>query len=73
MTGRELIIYMLENNLENASLLTVEQAAAQWECGPATVKALINIQRVKGVKIGDAYFVFVTDSNPFEKNQKELK
>lgn len=78
MTGKDLIIYILRNNLENEELLstglkpllmTTNQAAIKWGCGPSTVKAMIEMQRVRGTKIGDEYFVFAFEPNPFEKQK----
>ena len=60
MTGRELIIYILENNLEDTKLLgllTVEEAAVKYGVGPATVKSWYEIGLVKGIKVGDKLFI----------------
>lgn len=60
MTGRDLIIYILENNLEDTKLLglmTVEEAAVKHEVGPATIKGWYEIGLVKGIKIGDKIFI----------------
>jgi len=60
MTGRELIIYILENNLEDTKLLgllTVEEAAVKYGVGPATVKGWYEIGLVKGIKVGDKLFI----------------
>lgn len=76
MTGRDLIVYILQNNLEDkdifdelfsspALLITVDEAAVKWGCGSATVKAMVDMKKVKGVKIGDQYYVLSTESNPF--------
>lgn len=81
MTGRELIIYILENGLEDKEVFggeasfesvfyTADEAAILWGCGSATVKALIEMRRVKGFKIGDCYFVLAKHTNPFEKNER---
>ena len=49
MTGRELIIFVLENNLENVSifdgdtlpgLMTLDEAAVKWHSVRNTLKAL---------------------------------
>lgn len=78
MTGRDLIIYILENNLEDTELfirdfmplfITAETAAVRWNCGAATVKAMIDMGKVKGAKVGDKYFVLALESNPFEKRK----
>lgn len=77
MTGRDLIIYILENKLEDKELfvdnvfplfITAEEAAIKWDCGTATVKAMIEIGKVKGAKIVDDYFVLALQPNPFERN-----
>ena len=81
MTGRELIIYILENDLVDKEVFgddslfqsefyTADEAAILWGCGSATVKALIEIGRVKGFKIGDCYFVLVKQPNPFERTDR---
>lgn len=76
MNGRELIIYILENHLEEQDLfadgilplfITVEEAAVKWNCGSATVKTMIDLNKVKGSKIGEKYFVLANESNPFKK------
>lgn len=80
MTGRELIIYILQNNLEDAELFSstdsllpffipVEELAVEWGSGKATLKALIEIGKLKGIRIGDRYFVLATEKNPFEKRE----
>lgn len=57
MTGRELIIFILENNLENVSifdgdtlpgLMTLDEAAVKWHSGRNTLKALfaVNVNMV---------------------------
>lgn len=80
MTGRELIIYILKNNLEDAELfsssdslmpffITVEEAAVKWNTGKATLKALIEIGKLKGIRIGERYFVLATEKNPFQKRE----
>ena len=67
MTGRELIIYILENKLEDVDIfdtslksmfMSIDEAAVEFECGPATIKALIDIGRLNGIKIGDKYYIF---------------
>lgn len=79
MTGKELIIYILENDLEDEELLsgglkplfmTAEHAAVRWDCGAATVKAMIDMGRVRGIKLGNEYFVFAMEPNPFKKNER---
>ncbi len=69
MTGRDLIIYILQNHLEDTEILTdnnhmfltVEEAAVKYGTGVATIKALVDRNVLKGMKIGDAYLVLNID------------
>ena len=65
MTGKELILYILQNNLENTIVLedgffvgfmTEEEAAAKFEVGVATIRAWYYCKRIKGTKIGDSLY-----------------
>ena len=60
MTGRELIIYILDNKLEDTrllGLLTVEEAAVKYGVGTATIKGWYDIGLIKGIKVGDKLFI----------------
>lgn len=66
MTGRELIVYILKNNLEDEHVfkggtfvgyLTVRQAAILMNVGVATVYALIGQNKLDYVVVGAKYFV----------------
>ncbi len=74
MTGRELIIYILKNNLEDTEMfsegfsplfITPEEAAKKWECGPTTIKTLIDMKKIKGFKYENIYYVLADQLNPF--------
>lgn len=66
MTGRDLIIYILENNLEDAPMfedgkilgfMNVDEAALKLNVGPATIKTWFELEAIPGVKIGgEIYF-----------------
>lgn len=80
MTGKELILYILENDLENVELFSddfspllirADRMALKWECGEATIKVLVDMGKVKGVKIGDKYYVFASEKCPFTKTGKD--
>lgn len=73
MTGRELIIYILENNLENQKvcengkilgLLTVSEAADKFDVGPATIRIWYEIHKLKGVTIGDEIYILANEERP---------
>ncbi len=76
MTGRELILYIVENHLEDFEMfddnmlpkvMTVDETALKWGCGPSTVKALIDMGTVKGIKTKTMYLVLMSNKNPFKK------
>ena len=69
MTGKELILYILQNNLENVvvikdgvfiGFMTEEEVAVKFGVGIATVHAWYNSKMIYGTKIGD-YLYFPKD------------
>lgn len=65
MTGRELIIYILQNSLEDnivikdgyfVTLMDEAEAAAKFKVGEATIKAWYDCGMLKGTKIGNSIF-----------------
>ena len=65
MTGKELILYILQNNLEDTVVLkdgffigfmTEEDAAVKFGVGTATIRAWYQCKMLKGTKIGDALY-----------------
>lgn len=78
MTGKELIMYILENDLENEIvlkdgmfvwLMTTEEAAAKFDVGVATVKAWYMTGMFSGTKIGD-HLYFLRNSKDPRKDEK---
>ena len=62
MTGRDLIIFILENNLENSEInpfeyIPIEKFATMYGVGIETVKAWIKLGQTPAVKIGDKYYI----------------
>ena len=59
MTGRDFIIYILSNKLENESvgLLTVDEYAIKKEVGVDTVYAWIYLDKLDHVWIGKRVFI----------------
>ena len=66
MTGRDLIIYILVNNLENKSIfesgkiigyMTVNEAAVKNNVGTATIYAWIKQGRLNCVVIGGVVYI----------------
>lgn len=74
MTGRDLIIYILENHLEDVKIETkpllvpLDKAAVELGCGLAGVKALLSIGTIKGIKINDKYYIFSTEIERAKRN-----
>ena len=67
MTGRDLIVYILENHLENEELfndgnflgfLTIDEAAVKLGIGTAAVIALFELGKLPGVKFGEIIYIF---------------
>lgn len=66
MTGRDLILYILNNNLDDApvvnngrflSFLTVDETAIRFGTGSATVKVWIEKGYLPHVKIGNEIYI----------------
>lgn len=65
MTGKELILYILQNNLEDTVVLkdnsfigfmTEEEAAVKFGVGIATIRAWYYCGWIKGTQIGDSLY-----------------
>lgn len=65
MTGKELILYILQNNLENTivledgffvGFLTEEEAAVKFGVGTAQIRAWYHCKMLKGTQIGDSLY-----------------
>lgn len=78
MTGRDLIIYILENGLEDEpvffddgflNLLTVEEVAEKYSVGVATVRVWYDFEMLKGVRVGDDIYI-LPNSDPYTNLRK---
>lgn len=65
MTGRELIIFILENHLEDKPISdlctlfeTADQAAVRLGVGTATVNIWFKLGKIKGITIGESVYIF---------------
>lgn len=76
MTGRDLIIYILENHLEDKPILnnekpigfmTVKEAATKFDVGLETIKVWYNLGVIPGVNINDVLYI------PYNAVKKEEK
>ena len=66
MTGRELIIYILSNGLEDEPIyedgkilgfITATEAAEKFNVGLATIKVWINEGTLDGIRIGEELYI----------------
>jgi hypothetical protein len=79
MTGRDLIMYILENKLENEQvikdgvfiwLMNEEQAAAKFEVGVATIRAWYFYKKLDGIQIGGRLYFLRNANDPRKKDEK---
>ena len=73
LTGRELIIYILENHLEDEPVfddglflgfMNEMEAAVKFEVGTATIRVWYERGLLKGVKLGDTLYIPVNAQRP---------
>ena len=66
VTGRELIIYILENGLEDKQIyedgkiigfITATEAAEKFKVGLATIKVWVNEGTLDGIRIGEELYI----------------
>ena len=66
MTGRELIVYILQNNLEDEEIeldsgffgfLTETEAAVKFKVGMVTMRAWCMMDLIDCIKVGDDYYI----------------
>lgn len=66
MTGRDLIIYILQNKLEDESVfkdgkfvgfISTAEAAFRFKVGVETVKTWYRLDVLKGIEVGDEIFI----------------
>ena len=81
MTGKELILYILQNDLENEIviedgvfvwLMNEEEAAVKFGVGVATVKAWHVCGMLKGTKIGDHLYFLRNVKDPRVRENTDI-
>lgn len=79
MTGKELILFILQNDLENEIivkdgvfvwLMSEEEAAVKFEVGVATIKAWYTCGMLEGSKIGDHLYFLRSVDDPRKRMSK---
>ena len=80
MTGKELIVYILQNDLENEIvikdgifvwLMNEEEAAVKFGVGIAQIKAWYVCGMLSGTKIGDHLYFLRNSSDPRKDDKHE--
>lgn len=82
LTGRELIIYILENNLEDEPIfedgkiigfMNETDAAVKFGVGTATIRVWINEGLLDGFRVGESILIPRNSKNPKEiiNNEKD--
>ncbi len=73
MTGRELILYILENHLEDEPIykdgkllgyMTEVEAAEKFGVGLSTIKVWVNQELLQGILIGATIYIPENSKNP---------
>lgn len=77
MTGREMIIYILENNLEDKEvfedgrifgLLTSAEAAVKFNVGVESIKAMYKMGMLRGIEIGKEIYIYQKETEGMKKD-----
>ena len=70
MTGRDLIILILNNHLEDVVVFedlralgfyTIEEAAVKLHIGIESIKAQCSIDAIRNIKIGDKTYIYIEE------------
>lgn len=79
MTGKELIIYILKNDLEDeevfsdgffTGMMDVWEAASKFEVGTATIHAWYQLGMLPGINIEDNLYFLKDVKDPRDKNTR---
>lgn len=79
MTGKELILYILQNDLENEEvikdgtfvwLMNEEEAAVKFNVGVVTIRAWYMCGMLSGTKIGNRLYFLRNVNDPRKKDDK---
>lgn len=77
MTGRDLIIYILEHGLEDEQVfengrfigfMTVEEAAVQMKVGAMTIRLWVALGQLQGLTIGESLYIPADAKSPIESS-----
>lgn len=81
MTGKELILYILENDLENEDiikdgvfiwLMDEKEAAVKFDVGVATIRTWYVCGQIDGTKIGDQLYFLRNVKDPRVRENTDI-
>lgn len=81
MTGKEIILYILHNNLEDKEIfenglfvgfMSEEEAAVKFDVGIATIRTWHYLNQLKGTQLGDHLYFLKDVADPRIKTQIEM-
>ena len=77
MLGRDWIIYLLENGLENEPMfkdgrllgfMNEVEAAVKFDVGCSTIRVWVGMKHLEGIYIGDTLYIPANTEDPRNKN-----
>ena len=80
MTGRELIIHILKNGLEDEQIykdgkflgfMTETEAAIKFQCGTSTIRVWFELGYLPGFKIGENIHIPADSLSPMEERSSQ--
>ena len=75
MTGRELIIYILLNGLENEKIdgiMNENEAAEKINVGVSTIRTSFKLGIINGLQIGENVYIFNTTNSLEQKGGNDV-
>ena len=82
MTGKELILYILQNNLEDTivmkdgffvGFMTESEAAVKFGVGVETIRAWYYCEMLKGTQIGDSLYFLKDVADPRNRLSRKIQ
>lgn len=79
MTGMELIMHIIENNLINEPVfkddkfigfLHEEEVAKRFDVGTATIRVLVNMDKLEGIRVNGKLYISISSIKKYEKKEK---
>ena len=78
MTGKDLLCYIIDNNLLDEPVfndgkfigfLLVEEVAKRLDVGTASVRALVHLDKLEGINVNGKLYISITSIVKYERKQ----